>query len=223
MPTGPRRRLQWPRGLSKHVPPSRRRAHIHIAEPQLVVEALPFLCALCPQERCNNCCVVPHTNGTIGVFLVLIRALATGRFLQEISLRLLPPVASCEDKIIGEDPFHGCNVIFLHRFLILGVKRANCVFIVGTRPCWPNPAKHCGGRYCQREKSRKKLHLGLTLFHAIPLSRPEMCSRFAIALHWKAVTNRCRSRLLGCAMCGNIAGALPQQNGGVCAPRTPGL
>lgn len=54
MPTGSRRRLQWPRGLSKHVPPSRRRAHIHIAEPQLVIEALPFLCAVGPQKRRNN-------------------------------------------------------------------------------------------------------------------------------------------------------------------------
>ena len=65
---------------------------------------------------------------------MLIRDLAAGRFLQEISLRLLPPVASYQDKIIDEDPFHGCDVIFLHCLLILGVKRANRVFIVGTRP-----------------------------------------------------------------------------------------
>jgi hypothetical protein len=187
-----------------------------------VIEALPFLCALCPQERRNDCCVVRYTNGTIGVFLVLIGDLAPGRFLQEISLRLLPPVASYEDKIIGEDPFHGCNVIFLHRLLILGVRRANCVLSVGTQPCCPNPLNIASAAAASAKGPAKTLFWVLR-FHALPLSRPKMCSRFAIVLHWTAVTNRCQSRLLGCTMCGNIADALPQQDGGIRAPRTPGL
>ena len=157
-PTGSRRRLQWPRGLSKHVPPSRRRA-----------------------------------------------------------------VASYEDKIIGEDPIHGGNVIFLHRLLIFGVKCANCVFSALVRNPAARTPLNIASAAAASAKSPARTFFSVLRFHAIPLSRPEMCSRFAIVLHWTTVTNRCRSRLLGCTMCGNIAGALPQQNGGIRAPRTPGL
>jgi hypothetical protein len=143
VPSGSRRRLQWPRGLSKHVPPSRRRPHIHIAEPQLVIEALLFF---------------------------------------------VPTVFSSSARDPARTPLN---------------------IVAAAAASAKSPAKN--------------FIPVLRFFIAIRLARPEMCRRFAIGLRWTAVTNRCQSRLLGCAMCGNIAGALPQQNGGVCAPGTPGL
>ena len=164
MPAGSRRDLQRPIGLPKHVAPSRSRAHIHVAEPQFAVEAVPFLRIFCPQERRNHR-VSFHTRTvrSVSSWCSYVIAPLDDSFRRS-ALVCFRPFAVTRIQSSARMT-RGCRIILFDRFLILSVKRGRGVFIARARRRRANPAKHCGCCCCQRYKSREKLNPSLALLH----------------------------------------------------------
>src|SRR5262245_13030138 len=63
---------QRQRRLPEHVPPSRRRPYVGVAEPQLALERLAVGRPLQPQQRGHDRRVAPHADLLFRVFLVFV-------------------------------------------------------------------------------------------------------------------------------------------------------
>src|SRR6476469_3826918 len=104
-------RGQRNRRLAENVTPSRRRAHVRIAEPQLALEGLSLRRPFHVQERGHDCGIAIDADLLLAVVLTFVDGFAAPRLVQEIRLREDLPLAGDENEVIREDAVHRRGVV----------------------------------------------------------------------------------------------------------------
>src|SRR4029434_2966851 len=104
------------RSSPKYVTPTSSRPNISRTEPDFVIEGVLVSRAFNPQERSNNSRVAPYSRllRAFLLLLVLVDRPFFSRFLDQVGFRQRSTAVCYENKVIGQNPIHYCDVIGLN-------------------------------------------------------------------------------------------------------------
>src|SRR5437016_4741226 len=108
------------RSLPKYVTPTSSRPNISLTEPDFVIEGVLVSRAFDPQQRSNNSRIAPYSHllRAFLLLLVLVDRPFFSRFLDQVGFRQRSTAVCYQNKVIGQNPIHYCDVIGLNCLLV---------------------------------------------------------------------------------------------------------
>ena len=108
------------RSLPKYVTPTSSRPNISLTEPDFVIEGVLISGAFDLQQRSNNSRIAPYSHflRAFLLLLVLVDRPFFSRFLDQVGFRQRSTAVCYQNKVIGQNPIHYCDVIGLNCRLV---------------------------------------------------------------------------------------------------------